>query len=315
MSVSGRNARAAARVMMPKLRLLVGAAISGLIWIVGSPAQASELTACVSTYFGEQAGHSKCDTKATFTAEVDLSDGFQGATAHGLAGAGGAHSVPFSEFINPSLYALATGTQSDDGDIFTAGGATASAMLTDTLVYDDPILFSTEFLGLDPYIYFLFGVHGSISNHIDGGFGASVVSTTGQVYAHDEIFHGPGSFGEVVRLRLPGNALLRTCRADEPECEEFDPTFTLSLTLSGGTDLNNQDGSSDFSDTVVLNSVYLGDADGHPLPGSDRIHVVGDLGVYAGFSSATPEPTAWALMIMGFGLAGAGLRRGRNLAV
>ena len=32
----------------------------------------------------------------------------------------------------------------------------------------------------------------------------------------------------------------------------------------------------------------------------------------AGFGVAVPEPATWALMIMGFGLAGAGLRRRRT---
>ena len=38
-----------------------------------------------------------------------------------------------------------------------------------------------------------------------------------------------------------------------------------------------------------------------------------DLIRVAGFGTAVPEPTTWALMIAGFGLAGAGLRRRRTV--
>jgi len=76
------------------------------------------------------------------------------------------------------------------------------------------------------------------------------------------------------------------------------------------------DGGGPFTATLFVTSVDLSDYGFGAGDVVTAVRVTGgpqlDLIRVAGFGAAIPEPTTWALMISGFGLAGAGLRRRRH---
>jgi hypothetical protein len=69
-----------------------------------------------------------------------------------------------------------------------------------------------------------------------------------------------------------------------------------------------QDGTSDFSNTAVMQPLYIADINGNPIPGNEDIRIVGESGIeYA--MTAVPEPAAGVV----FAMAMIHLWRRRNL--
>jgi hypothetical protein len=117
-------------------------------------------------------------------------------------------------------------------------------------------------------------------------------------------------------------------RYNGPHSPSFttDPNEHAYFSIDGGvTDLHdfNQNGLGDFADWAKTHCLgananvqdWAGCSFPHDLPVELDRHSVEVTGLQAiGYNLSVPEPATWALMIGGFGLAGAGLRR-RRMAV
>ncbi|WP_242140781.1 PEPxxWA-CTERM sorting domain-containing protein [Sphingomonas sp. TREG-RG-20F-R18-01] len=110
---------------------------------------------------------------------------------------------------------------------------------------------------------------------------------------------------------------------------DSDPLYNLTLKFDGGQTLtgvytpatNTFDGGTSFVDGNTTYSLiefsyrrFLGDAvqPNVAVPGGDGNDYVGNFRISAVSPGAVPEPATWAMMLMGFGLIGAGVRASRK---
>lgn len=258
------------------------AAAVGALLVCGSPADADIISdVTVSTSFGEELGPS-----ATGSGSIDFTgtSQFNSATGHGSAYAYFSYNP---DYDIPLLGVEADGTAAREGNEVTPGNAIAVATLQGgSLRYDHPNIVDPSFLGLNPYLYFVYRLSGSISNHMSGSVMIAVTTPDGTEFDKSLSFQGPGPTTGVATLRLPGNALLGQ---EGEEGDMYYPTFSLSLGVSGGTDDQNQDGRSDISHTLAFDTAYFGDANGNPNPGGAGVQIDTEAGPMA--VTTVPEPT------------------------
>jgi hypothetical protein len=76
--------------------------------------------------------------------------------------------------------------------------------------------------------------------------------------------------------------------------------LTLSVSAVNDREMGFINGSADFSNTAVLDAVYLGDPDGNPVPVVPGLQLVGDSGlVYPVLPLPVPEPSSFLLALLG----------------
>jgi hypothetical protein len=271
--------------------LAIAALAASLVLYCGRQAWASHAAVTISSIFFDSGPTHTVFDSGTLSAVETLADAYDGATAYGTAQVEGiVDTGAFS--VYPKLRVYATGTHSDNGTIVVDGGATASASWSDNLGYGSTAIVDPGFLSLNPYLYFVTRVSGSIDNKATGNFTLTVVSNDGTETFQDTVdLQGPNGFSGPVVLRLPANALLPYGGPDRPA------EFALNMTIYGGVDVDGNPGVSDFTHTVEFQSIYIADANGNPIPGSENIVVVGDNGPYP--MSAVPEPETWMLLVGG----------------
>ena len=263
----------------------------------------AQANASVSTVFSEHPGRSDFDSDLT-EAGASASDGFEGASASGFATARGTRIDQDGNTVtDPFLFVYATGSQNGDGSV--GGTATSFASWTDHLTYQNPAIVDPPFLSLNPFVYYVMTISGTISNKQPVVATLHVTSGNGDVYEDDLTVTGPLTFPKVqISLKLPANALLD---AVDPNTGEIigRSTLLVGLTVTGGTDLDNVDGTSDFSHTFELSAIYVADTNGNYIPGSENIVIAGDNGPYQ--MTIVPEPETW--LLLGWGMAGGVLAR------
>jgi hypothetical protein len=162
----------------PSLFILVGA-IAGLVVSSYTNAVFAEASVSASTFFAEQIGAGGSQTGPTGAA-ISVSDGYHGASASASA------SVNTGGLPRIKLGAFATGSKNSDPEIY--GNGNADATWTDNIGYDDDHLFlDFEFLGLNPFLYFVHRLHGSISNAQFMQLSLEVESSDGIHFSSDNI--------------------------------------------------------------------------------------------------------------------------------
>lgn len=289
-------------------RWLTAVSATILSFGLSQPARASLAEARITSFFGEgNNGHSVYNSGADRT-NANLLDSYNGASSTGTGSVEGVADDPLDPtktISDPVLRAFATGTHFDDGIIFIPGGSTVEVSWSDVLRYDNPSLLDPEFLGLNPYLYFVSSLSGSITNK-----GAATVSldvVTGDQlhdYRSEADINGPANVNQGLILRLPANALLPFISNGIGHPAHF----TFGMSIYGGTDMDNIDGTTSFATTAKFDYIYIADANGNYIPGSENIHVVGDNGPYT--MQVIPEPRTCALMVAGL-LILIGLKRRR----
>jgi hypothetical protein len=146
----------------------------------------------------------------------------------------------------------------------------------------------------------------------------------------------PGSFGDAVAMLQVRDSfgtafsVRRECGSDSPDCGAFGETkvpFDFRFYFSNGSGITQLGTVGEVE--LSANATQFG-FDGSPLNATAWIDPIIEIdpqflhdnpGFSLSFDSTTfggggvPEPATWALLVAGFGLAGAGLRRRRRAAV
>jgi hypothetical protein len=269
-----------------------------LVVLFSRQAHALLLEVQVATSFGEQPGHVVTGANDGFTAGTvgrALTDSFEGATATGSATSAW---VSLGGLSRPTLNVFATGTKFDDGMKLVGADATVLASATDRIGFGNELLIDPSRLtplgdllkALNPILWFPFHISGSISNRQGAAASAFVLPVHNPTHLTvDSVpLDGPTSIDTTLLLHLPLFDL-------EPflVAGKFDPEpaeLRLSISATGGTDLENNDGTTDFSHTMELLPLFITDPNGNPIPGSENANIVGEAdNVYAMRAAA---PTA-----------------------
>src|SRR4029079_15107545 len=77
-------------------------------------------------------------------------------------------------------------------------------------------------------------------------------------------FMGPTTVDGTITTQIPGNAVREGA------------ALTMFLDVSGGTDQEDHDGATDFSNTAKFMSILIADANGGYIPGSENLRIVGE---------------------------------------
>lgn len=246
---------------------------NGAVWNAHS--QNAHATAEVS--FGE--GNSQQnDVDGINVASSSISSSYEGASA--FAQASVIHPSPELAQENERIYFdpdsdvvsmhLVAGGTKHQGDLFAAGDAVASCDFFDHLHASNPgFEHLLEIIPILPYIVFRHEFSGDIPNHESGSASVTIYYYSNDVVLTSEKtqdFQGPTRASGTISMNIPANIL------------EVNPFYEVGMSVGGGVDNNNDEGTSDFSHTFSLRPFSITDAYGNPVPMAEQIRIAGDDG-------------------------------------
>ena len=196
---------------------------------------------------------------------------------------------------------LRAGAQSQTGmigseAIESSGGATAR--WTDVLRLDNPDLVDVSVLGT-AFFFFVTGCSGTLGSNGEADFGVQLFDDMRLTH-----FAGAGEQHASSLFKVEGVAFA-------PIGDILPPMF---LEMFVAVSVSAPEGTSafaDFSHTATLGTIYIGDANGNFLPGTENIHLIGESGVVYDVRPFTvPEPSTAVLALIG--LVFVAVRRGNG---